>query len=193
MTGIIERLRRFASRCAPRPGVTETVGLQANIRVAVYDADTLRASIPDWDALPDDEKLAVADAHEPIREHFHHNTTTVDLFEHLVDDLDQNQSVDVDATHLAFGDDGTQPSSGNRSLNNEVYRTQLASVTDANDTLETRTLLDTSEANGYTLREVGLVTASSGGLLLNHSLINDEAKNDQKAFSIDVSLSAGPA
>ncbi len=193
MTRFREWLQGLWSRWTRQSStVADTVGIRSNIRVAVYDTRELKR-VSDWDALTDEAKLGVMDDQAPLREHHHHNTTTVDLFEYLVDDLDQNQSVDVDVTHLAFGDDGTHPSSGNRSLNNEVYRTTIASSTDAGDTLETRTLLDTSEANGYTLREIGLVTASSGGLLLNHSLINDEAKNDQKAFSIDVSLSAGPA
>ena len=188
-----EWLQWLSSRWTRQSGtVAETVALESNIRVAVYDGRELERTT-EWGQLSQSEKLAVMDSRDPLREQYHHNTTTVDLFEYLVDDLDPNQSADVDVTHLAFGDDGTEPASGNRSLNNEVYRTQIASASDAGDTLETRTLLDTTEANGYTIRECGLVTASSGGLLLNHSLLTEEPKNDRKAFSVDVSISAGPA
>ena len=188
-----EWLQWLSSRWNRQSGtVEETIGIESNVRVRVYDGREL-ARVPEWEQLDDSEKLEVLDRREPLREHYHHNTTTVDLFEYLVDDLDVNQTANVTASHLAVGNDGTSPSSGNRSLNNEVYRTQIASSTDAGDTLETRVLLDTSEANGYMIRECGLVTASSSGLLLNHSLLNEEEKNDRKAFTIDVSLTAGPA
>ena len=194
MTRFREWFRRLASRWTRRPRYAQaTISLKANVRLAVYDGRDLEASVPSWDALTPAEKLEVMDSRDPLRVAYEQNTTTVDWFEYIVDDLDPNQAVDVEVTHLALGDDGTEPASGNRSLNNEVYRTQIASSTDAGATLETRTLLDTSEANGETIREVGLTTAGTGGLLLNHSLIQEEPKNDRKAFTIDVDLTAGPA
>lgn len=192
MTRLRECLQWLSSRWNRQSGtVKETIGIESNIRLSVYDGQDLER-VPGWGKLSDAGKLEVIDSREPLREHYHHNTTTIDLFEYIVDDLDPDQTANVTASHLAFGDGGSTPSSGNRSLNNEVYRTSIVTSTDANDTLETRTLLDTGEANGYTIREVGLVTASSGGLLLNHSLINDEVKNDRKAFTVDVSITAGP-
>lgn len=191
MARLREWLQWLSSRWTRQSGtVRETVAIESNIRVAVYDGRELERVLG-WDRLSELEKLELIDSRQPLREHYHHNTTTVDLFEYVVDNLDPSQAVNESASHLAVGTGGTSPSSTNRSLNNEVYRTAIASSTDSSDTLETRTLLDTSEANGNTIREVGLVTASTGGLLLNHSLINDELKTDKKAFTIDVSISAG--
>jgi len=115
------------------------------------------------------------------------------LHEYIVDALDPDQSANLDATHLAAGTGTTQPASGNTSLNNEVFRVQTTDSSDNGTTLFTSTFLDTSEANGNALEEVGLITASSGGTLLNHSLIGTITKDDETTATIDVSLTFQPA
>ncbi len=167
---------------------TETSRATDNVRVRVHSIDTLRDEIPEWDALEKAEKREAIESIEPDREHFHRNTTVDGLHQLIVDYLDPSQSVTESASYLAVGTDDTTPSKGDSTLGNEVYRSATTDDSDNGTTIYTTTFLDTSEANGWTLREVGLFTASSGGTLLNHSLIQEIAKDNTKAVTIDVEL-----
>jgi len=169
------------------------VGVGCNVHVYEHDLDTLRTRWPGWDENPKWVKRELAQRTDPDREQHNANTTLVGLHEYIVDELDPSQSVDLSASHLAVGTGTTQPTSGNTSLNNEVARLATTDDTDNGTTLFTSTFLDTSEANGNTLDEVGLITASSGGTLLNHSLISSIDKTDETTATIDVSLTFAPA
>lgn len=159
------------------------------VTVTTYDMDAVRRYIPEWDNLTRVEKLEALDEYgpPPKRQTTSSNTTINDLHEYLVDHLDTNQSVSaIDASHLALGDDGTAASASDTGLTNEVYREAVDTTTDATRDLETETLLDENEGNGNTFREVGLVSASTGGTFFNHSVIADEKKvqGDTKTFKV---------
>jgi hypothetical protein len=169
------------------------LGVGCNVHVREHDIGTLREQWTGWDENPKWVKRELARRTEPDREQHNANTTVDGLHEYIVDNLDPSQSVDLDASHLAVGTGTTQPASGNSSLNNEVFRVATTDDSDNGATLFTSTFLDTSEANGNTLEEVGLFTASSGGTLLNHSLISSITKDDETTATIDVSLTFQPA
>jgi hypothetical protein len=120
------------------------------------------------------------------------NTTVDGLHETVVDLLNPTSAVGVDATDLALGTGTAAPASTNTSLNNEVGRVEVTEFADQGTTLGTSTFLDTGELNGFNIEELGLVTASTGGRLLNHSLINTVQKDDATAVTFDVSLSFQP-
>lgn len=160
---------------------------EVNVTIRTYEVPL------GWDGLSRENKLWLTRALEPVHVEQVHNTAVQGLLEYLVDNLDKDQSINKDASHLAVGTDDTTPASSNSSLNNEVFRGAVTSTTDQLSTLKTSTLIDTSEANGNTLKEVGLFTASSGGTLLNHAIISDVVKTDAKAVTIDVSLTFSAA
>jgi hypothetical protein len=174
--------------------ITATVGWSANVHVRVHDVDELRSRHPDWDDLDRQQKLErTRDAPAIHTEHVS-NVTCVGLHEYAVDELDPNQSVDVDASHLAVGsDDGTQPSTGDTSLNSLIDTVSITDSIDNSNTLKSSVFIDSSQLNGNSLEEVGLTTASSGGTLLNHALISPISKTADNTVTIDVDLTAQDA
>lgn len=70
-------------------------------------------------------------------------------------------------THFAFGTSATAAASTDTTLVTEVFRDALTTRTqDATDpTLTLQYYLSSASANGNTIREVGVLTASSGGTL----------------------------
>lgn len=174
------------------PVTAPTTVTTENILVRTHDVSTLREQYPGWDEYSKARKRDLA-AQTPAKECSIHRNTTVDgLHESIVDLLDPASSVSLSASELALGTDRTSPASGNTALNNEVDRIPVTETTDRGTTLVTSTFLDTGEANGFDLEEVGLVTQPSGGTLLNHSLIDTIDKTDETAATIDVSLSFEP-
>jgi hypothetical protein len=172
--------------------MTATTATIENIMVRTHDASTLREQYPGWDGFSKARKRDLA-AQTPAKECSITRNTTVDgLHESIVDLLDPAQTVSLSASELALGDGTTAPASANTSLNNELIRIPVTDSADRGTSLFTSTFLDTSEANGQTLEEVGLVTDSTGGLLLNHSLIDTIDKNDETTATIDVTLSFQP-
>jgi hypothetical protein len=162
-----------------------------NVRISLHDVGDLRSRYHEWDGLSKQEQLSLARQVEPTRVVESSNITTTGLHELIVDQLHGDQAVDESASHLALGTDSTQPDSGNSALNNEVYRVTVTDTADRGSELFTSTFLDSTEANGNTLVEAGLVTSAAGGsnVLLNHALISDIVKDDESTATIDVSLS----
>lgn len=116
------------------------------------------------------------------------NTTVAGLHEYIVDNLDPNQATNLDCSHLAVGTDNTAPTTSESSLGTEAYRTAITDVIDNGNDLTTSTFLDSSEANGNTLVEVALYSASTGGTMFNRSLITAISKDNTKTATIDVEL-----
>jgi hypothetical protein len=172
------------------------------VRVAVYDAALFEQLGDVWKGASDRQRLFVPRLLDPESVSTRHNTACRGQHELVVDHLDREQSPSGRAaSYLAVGDDNaTSPAYDDTALNNEVYRT---SVTDSNDdgtALELTTFLDSTEANGHTLREVGLFTADVGegadggdGLLLNHSLVDPVEKTSANALTITVRLTYSAA
>lgn len=168
---------------------TQTV---ENIMIRTHDIAALRDRWPDWDEYSKARKRDLA-AQTPAEQCSITRNTTVDgLHESIVDLIDPSQTVSLDASDLALGNGTTAPASANSTLNNEVIRIPVTDSADRGTSLFTSTFLDTTEGNGLTLEEVGLVTEPSGGVLLNHSLIDTIAKDDETTATIDVTLSFQP-
>jgi len=174
--------------------ISTQVGWGTNVHVRVHDVEDLRARHPDWDDLDRAEKLDRTREVAPVATDHVSNVTCVGLHEYAVDDLHPTQTVDIEASHLAVGsDDGTQPSTGDTALNNQVGVVQITDSIDNNSTLKSSVFVDSSQLNGNTLAEVGLTTASSGGTLLNHALISPVQKDADATVTIDVDLTAEDA
>lgn len=195
---------------------TETIQIEGRIDARLHDSETLREEIPEWDDLSDREKYLATTDYEVLQERAaiddlddHErelaeldidladefvvfNTTCVGLHEILVDNLDPTQESDEEATYLALGNDGgSGTASGDEVLNNEVFRKAVTDHADQGTTLLASTFVDSTEANGYTLNELGLYTSDVGGsnLLLNHSTFAAVTKDNTKTVTFDVTLS----
>lgn len=165
--------------------------IEDNVHFQVHHIDDLRREFPGWDSYSKRKKMELARTVEPVQTESSHNVTCVGFHEYIIDNIDTNQSVDEAATHLAVGtDDTTDPVTANTDLNNEASRFSVTDTFDNGSSLDVSTFLDTSEANGNTLKEVGLVnqSSSSGDILFNHSLISDIVKTSEKTTTIDVTL-----
>lgn len=190
---LLGRLKnRITNALAWALGVRDGIQIRGEVDIALYDVAEVREEIDGWDDLAKAGKHAAlqrADV-EPVEQYSTTNTTVDSLHQYLVDNLDPEQAVDENATHLAVGTDNTQPATGDAALGNEVYRTELTDVIDNGTDLTTSTFLDSTEANGNTLREVGLYTAdaATGGMLLNHALISEIPKDGSSTATIDVEL-----
>lgn len=162
---------------------------QMNVDVYVHDV----SSIDKWDELSIDEKLELLRDLTPEQSDHVHNTAVAGLLQYIVDNLDIDQSTNENASHLAIGTDDTTPTVNDSALGNEVHRNAVTSTTDGGSSLQITTLFDTGEANGNTLVEVALFTASSGGTMLNRAIISDVEKTDQKTLTVDVTLTFSAA
>jgi hypothetical protein len=169
-----------------------TTTISENILCRTHDIQTLQDEWPNWDEYRKPRKRSLAAQTPASTVSISRNTTVDGLHESIVDLLDPNQTVSLSASELALGDGAASPASANTRLNNEVIRIPVTDSADRGTSLFTSTFLDTSEANGQTLEEIGLVTQPSGGTLLNHSLIDTIDKNDETTATIDVTLSFQP-
>lgn len=165
--------------------------IEDNVYCQIHHIDDLRKEFPEWDSYSKQKRMRLARTVEPVQTESSHNVTCTGFHEYIIDNIDTNQSVNDDASHLAVGDDDTSdPVASNTDLNNEVGRFSVTNTFDNGSSLDVSTFLDTSEANGNTLKEVGLVNQSSstGDILFNHSLISDIVKTSEKTATIDVTL-----
>lgn len=185
------------------------MAIEGRIETRLHDVDDLKEAVPEWDDLSKREKYLVTEPPEkldfeelddderelaemevePVEENLDFNTTCVGLHEYIVDNLDPAQAVDKTASHLALGNDASvAPASSDTTLNNEVHREQVTDHADNGNELLASTFIDSTEANGYGLEELGIFTASAGGDLLNHSTFTTVTKDNSKTVTFDVTL-----
>lgn len=186
----------------------DEAGVKGRITRRSYDAEEIRREIPFWS---DYERLCEAigesfdDQPDPLNsariaalEEFDVTPTEVSkttnvildgFLEYLVDHVDSTQNVSaIDCSHLAVGDDGSAVSSSDSGLTNEVFRKAVSSTGDNGKNITTQTLIETGEGNGNTFREIGLVSASSGGTFFNHAVVSKEQKTDDISITYEVEL-----
>ena len=127
----------------------------------------------------------------PSAETLTSNTTTELLSETQAALLNPNETVaDPEVGGLLLGDaGGSGVAAGDTSLNNKVGGVGLtivraASVGDARD-LEFSAFVDTTELNGETINEVGLVNNLTDERLFNHATINAVGKTNQNTVTVD--------
>jgi len=75
------------------------------------------------------------------------------------------------ATHLAVGTGTTAVSAAQTTLATEVFRDALTNATASSKAATLKYYLAAGSANGNTLREIGLFTASTGGTMIARALL----------------------
>ena len=86
-------------------------------------------------------------------------------------------------TYLAWGDDNTAPTGGDTALGSELERNLKDSNIQQNNTVEIVGTLLTTELVGSTIKEAGLLNASSGGDLFIRNVFPDIEKTNQFEIS----------
>ena len=89
-------------------------------------------------------------------------------------------------THIAVGDDDTAIAVADTALYSEVLREEALTpiITTAN-TLTASLFLDVTEANGETIKEIGVFNANSGGTMVSRNLTIPKEKTANKEFFYD--------
>lgn len=160
-----------------------------NIEIYVHNIDDLKDSIDNWDGLSKEEKHKKVKEVEPERKIEDHNTTVDGLNEYIVDNLDPNQAINKDASHIEIGSDNTGgTSTSDTSMNTVVDTLAITDSADNGKDFFTSTFIDTSELNGNSIEEAGLITESTGGTLLNHSTFTAISKDNTKTITLDITL-----
>jgi len=181
----------------PEPNVVESPLVVDNVEVAEYEVEALRRAASarglDYDELDEREKLELAREVEPESEHSTHNVTTNELAEYRVSNLHPNENANESVEYLRLGDDSTAPVRGNTSLNNERVVTTVTDIVNRGRDLYTSTFLDSTEANGVDIIEIGLGTRAQVGdadhVLVNHALLDSTIqKTEQKTAVIDATV-----
>lgn len=172
--------------------IRETAVASDNVFVASVPGELLDWVHPYWDALPAAMKCVQATALAGIggETRHDHNTTCIELDEYRVGNLNPTTNKNQWITTLAIGTSGKTPQYTDRSLNDEIDRTDIAEFVPQGTTLTARIFLAKAEANGSggttpTLQELGLY---AGENFLNHSTFNGIEKTNQKAIVIEVEL-----
>lgn len=88
--------------------------------------------------------------------------------------------LDTAITHLGVGTDTTTPVEANTTLGAEVDRNAEYSSVISSGQLKSQLRLDTTDANGYTLAEIGTFNASSSGTMYTRNLVTPFAKTVTK-------------
>lgn len=120
-----------------------------------------------------------------------HNLVTL-AGRNLIRDLLCGDSTSI-LDYFAVGTDGTAPASGNTALGTEVFRDATTKSVPSAGKLQLQFYLPSTAANGNTLREVGILTASSGGTLFARAVYAAIEKTASIAvtFTWDININAG--
>lgn len=173
---------------------SDSMTISGCIEASAYSVERLPDS---WDSLSDSEKLSYLSDEEPDERIVEENVTTIGMHEYFAENLNPDTgSLNLAADYLALGDDDTTPSSSNTSLNNEFFRKQTSSGNATSNSLQVDTLVGKSQANGSTIREVGLFTDTSGGAnerMLNHAVIADIVKDNTREITFQITLTFNAA
>lgn len=109
--------------------------------------------------------LEVVDARSGrLRRRIRAHNRAVDVGLTMLRDLVYGDTVAA-ISHCAVGTDGTAPAAGDVALGAEVLRGDIIQRTKGTASLTLSYLLGSQDANGETLREWGLLNASTSGLL----------------------------
>lgn len=165
---------------------------QHNIEIGIYDVAVLRYLYPEWDSLNKHQKLTLIKSTGPptLRKIQIHNVTCVDLHKYLAKNIDPERNVDESGDRIAFGDDDSSFNSSDTSLNSKVGDVGVSDTSyDAASQETTFTaFVDSSELNGETLSEIGLI--GTEGNLWNHADISPNVnKTNSETVVADIFIS----
>lgn len=175
------------------------LSISGRIDAKVHNLDDLREQVDSWETLSKDEKLALTRDVSPEYEETVHNVTTDALHEYFVDNLDRSQTSaksNLSADWMGLGNDATSgTATTDTDLNNRIYEETVTDHADQDKDLLASTFVDSTEANGFTLDEIGLFTGDPNNLgnadvfLINHATFSDVTKDNTKTVTFDVTLS----
>lgn len=163
-----------------------------------HNIDSLKHQYNGWDDMSKLEKLNASRKVEPDETDTAYNVTTTNLHEYFVNNLDPNQNGvkdNLEISFIALGETSGSITENDNDLNNRLYEERITDVADNGTELLTSTFVDSTEANGEVLNEVGLYTgdpdqrSSDSVFLLNHANFADVTKDDSKTLTFDVTLS----
>jgi hypothetical protein len=173
---------------------TDSIQISGHVTASAYSDEQLP---DDWSNRTDSERLDYLRGVEPDEQIDESNVTTIGMHEYFAENLDPTDgTINLQADYLAIGTDDTTPDSSNRSLNAEYFRKQVSDGIVSGNELQVDTLIQSSEANGSTIREVGLFTDTSGGgneRMLNHAVIADIQKDNTRNITVEVTLTFSAA
>ena len=159
-----------------------------NIEVAMYDAETVQ-SLPEWDELTDTERLQLLQEEEPEDSFTVHNVTTDDYREHIAALADRNTTTSPSVVDfIAIGDSDSLESPTDSVLGNEHTRKRATDIEDIGGELQTITLFSTDEGVGEDFIEAGLFDSSSGGMMFNRVLLEDDSRLRPKTQDYAVTI-----
>ena len=98
------------------------------------------------------------------------------------------QQISDDFTFVAVGTDGTSPSSSDTTLGNEVLRKERQETTSGTDYRIVSMWINSVEANGNDLQEVGTFNQSSNGNMWTRNTFSSLSKTDTVEVWIDVKV-----
>lgn len=173
--------------------------LTGRIERQTYNTNKLQSSHENWQSLTKEEKLELTREIEPDSSETIYNVTVTRFHEYLVDNLDPGQTSAKDnlaASWMALGtDSGSGTSTSDTDLNTRVFSEQVTDHADNGTTLLASTFIDSTEANGQTLNEIGLFTGDPANLgdndvfMINHATFSDVTKDNSSTVTFDVELS----
>lgn len=172
----------------------------------VHDVADLKEHFPDWGSLSKAEKMNRISEVEPVDQETVYNVTTDRFHQYFVDNLDPDQTGakdNINATHFALGTDGASgTATSDTDLNAREYSETITDHADNSKDLLASTFVDSTEANGLTLDELGLFTGDVSGIatgnvasgapddvfLINHTTFSAVTKDNTKTVTFDVTL-----
>lgn len=180
-----------------------STGVTGVVTVREYDAMWVKRSIGRWSQLGNRAKVALLHHLQPKSHNTTTNTVCVGHHEWVADSMDFTQGTPPPLRTIAVGRSSTATAEGDRSLNDEVDRADIASYEDAGQTFTVSGVLDTREGNvdtsaGEELAEMGVYAGDSdlneATYLLNHALFDSPiAKDNTTIATITCEFSWSPA
>lgn len=168
---------------------SETMGTSGNVSLKVYSVNDIPI-YQRWRQLDESLKLRVLDYYSPDRSLTTHNVTCVGLHETVATALNRSIPVDQQINTISVGSGGsTDPQVGDRELNNHVVDTDITEYQTNGTETTVRGLIDTNQANGSTLQEIGVRLAN--GKLANHALSESIEKTNSETVTVRIDLSVG--
>lgn len=174
------------------------LGIEGVIETKIHDVSDLKDAYPEWDDMSKQEKMEATKSVEAEQEFVDYNVTTDALHEYFVDNLDPDNTApeaNVTASHFALGTNGAGgTATTDTDLNTRVYSEPVTDHADNGKELLCSTFIDSTEANGNTVDELGLFTgdpaniANADVFLLNHSSFTAVTKDNSKTVTFDVTL-----
>jgi len=177
---------------------SSTLTLTGRIDKQIYDASELRDNYDNWERLSKSQKVKILRNNDAESSETVYNVTTDNLHEYFVDNLDPGQSSSqADITEIWVGlgtDSGSGTSTSDTDLNNRVYEEEISDVADNGKELLASAFIDSAEANGNVLNEIGLFSNDPSNLgdadtfLINHATFANVTKDSSKTVLFDVRL-----